>query len=440
MERIRNRPLEIALGLVLSAAMLLGVVVIWKSFRGDFSNKITVSAELAKAGDALEQGDIVTYRNVIVGEVTDSTGNADGGAVAQLKIDPGAARRIPADVTAVAVPASLFGNTKIELLPRPHPAAARLREGDVIAADRSPTAESLQTALQNAYALLTAVHPAQLDAALSALATALQGQGAGLNTLIARADRYLASLAPHLPELDDVITSLATVTEQLARNAPDLLASLANTLVIAKGILADKQVVSALLDVAPGAVDNAQRLLGATNVDHAVTVLQNEVPVSAALAAHPSALADTIGGFRAFADTFNKTLADGPYLNANILLTGADFTQLIPTSAGDKGNVFHAIVNPPEYTRADCPRYQGASGPNCAGGAAAQSDRVRVLTSGDNFGGTSSSVGSASESRAVLSAAAVITRIPQAQLPAGVVDVLLGPLLRGVPTLVQAAG
>jgi hypothetical protein len=65
---------------------------------------------------------------------------------------------------------------------------------------------------------------------------------------------------------------------------------------------------------------------------------------------------------------------------------------------------------------------------------------VRVLTRGDNFGGTSSSVGSASESRAVLSAAAVITRIPQAQLPAGVVDVLLGPLLRGVPTLVQAAG
>ncbi len=105
------------------------------------------------------------------------------------------------------------------------------------------------------------MHPAQLDAALSALATALEGQGENVNHLIAKADAYLAKLAPHLPELNDVITSLATVTRQLARNAPELLTSLANTLVVAKGILADKQVVDALLDVAPVAVDNAQRLL-----------------------------------------------------------------------------------------------------------------------------------------------------------------------------------
>lgn len=79
------------------------------------------------------------------------------------------------------------------------------------------------------------MHPAQLDAALSALATALQGQGRGLNRLIGKADDYLASLAPRLPELDDVITSLATVTRRLARNAPDLLTSLAHTLVLARG-------------------------------------------------------------------------------------------------------------------------------------------------------------------------------------------------------------
>ncbi len=169
-------------------------------------------------------------------------------------------------------------------------------------------------------------------------------------------------------------------------------------------------------------------------------MLQNEVPVTAAVAAHPNALIDTIGGFRAFADTFNRTLADGPYLNANILLTGADFTQLVPTSAGGKGNVFHAIVNPPEYTVADCPRYAGASGPNCtSGSAAAQTSRIRVLTTGTSFGGTSSSTGSAREARAVQSAASTLTRIPMAQLPSGVVDVLLGPLLRGVPTLVQVA-
>jgi phospholipid/cholesterol/gamma-HCH transport system substrate-binding protein len=441
MEKIRNRALEIVLGLALTALLVLGVVTIWLSFRGVFSDKITVSAQLAKAGDALEQGDIVTYRNVIIGEVTSSTGNADGGAVAKLKIDPNAAAKIPANVTAVAVPASLFGNTKIELLPPAKNSDTFLRDNAVIAADTSPTAESLQTALENAYTLLTSVHPAQLDAALSALATALEGQGGHINTLIARADGYLTRLAPHLPQLDDVIRSLATVTAHLARNAPQLLDSLANTLVVARGILADKNVVRSLLDVAPVAVDNARKLFNPATVDNAVTVVRNEVPVSAALADRPDALTQTILGFKVFADTFNSTLADGPYLNANILLTGADFTQLFPASAGRQGNVFHAIVNPPEYTPADCPRYAGASGPNCgvAQPATARDQGVRIFRTGHDFGGTSSSIGSARESRAVRAAASALTHVPASQLPAGIVDVLLGPLLRGVPTLVQAA-
>lgn len=437
MERIRNRPLEILLGLALATALLMGLVLVWESFSGAFSDKITVSAELAQAGDALEQGDIVTYRNVIVGEVTDSTGNTTGGAIAKLKIDPHAAKQIPANVTAVAVPASLFGNTKIELLPRANTTGPTLRDHDVISADRSPAAESLQTALSNAYSLLTSIHPAQLDAALSALATALQGQGANLNRLIDRADKFLVKLAPHLPQLDDVITSLATVTRQLARNAPDLLSSLQNTLVIAKGILADKQVVNQLLAISPTAVDNAQRLFNPTNVNNTVTVLQNEVPISAALAAHPDALIETIDGFKAFADTFNATLAEGPYLRANLLLTGADFTRLLNVAAGQPGTVFHAIENPTQYDSGDCPRYDGASGPNCGSGAASAS-HVRVLSTGGRYGGTSSSVGSDREIRALRAAGSTITRLPGSQLSSGVLDVLLGPLLRGVPTLVQA--
>jgi virulence factor Mce-like protein len=439
MERIRNRALEVALGLGLAVALVLGVVLIWESFSGAFSDKITVSANLSKAGDALEQGDIVTYRNVIIGEVSDSSGRADGGAVAKLEIDPGPARQIPVDVTAVAVPASLFGNTKIELVPGTRSTGPRLHDGSVIAADPSPAAESLQTALANAYTLLSAVHPAELDAALSALATALQGQGGNLNQLIATADGYLDKLAPHLPELDRTIHSLATVTGELARNAPGLLDSLANTLVIAKGILADKQTVSALLGIAPTAIDNAQHLLNPTTVSNIVTVVQDEVPVTGALADDPGALADTIAGFKAFADTFNQALSSGPYLKANLLLTGADFTQLVNVAAGQPGNVFHSIVNPPLYGPADCPRYAGASGPNC-GSAGGDSAHSRLLTTGADFGGTSSSIGSAKEIAAVDAAASTITGIPTTRLGGATADLLLGPLLRGSATLVRSGG
>ncbi len=75
MERARRRALETVLGLALVAALVLGVVVIFKSFSGDFSSDIEVSARLSKVGDALEPGDIVTYRDMVVGQVTSAAGS-----------------------------------------------------------------------------------------------------------------------------------------------------------------------------------------------------------------------------------------------------------------------------------------------------------------------------------------------------------------------------
>jgi virulence factor Mce-like protein len=436
MERVRHRGREVLLGLLLAAALAAGVVVIWESFSGAFSDKITVSAQLSKAGDALESGDIVTYRNVIIGEVSSATGDATGGAVAKLKIDPKAAGKIPADVTAVAVPASLFGNTKIELVTVAHPGPARLHDGSVISADRSPAAESLQTALANTYTLLTSIHPAELDAALSALATALQGQGQHINRLIGRADDYLRKLAPHLGELNDVVRSLATVTDEIAKNTPSLLVSLRHTLVLAQGILDERVAVHDLLAIAPTALDNAGKLLNQRNVDNAVTIMREQVPVSAAIADNPAAIADTLHGFKSFADTFNQALSSGPYLRANILLTGANLADLLNVATGQKGEVFNSVVNPPEYTTADCPRYDGAAGPNC-GTPTAQSRSVsQLLSTGTNYGGTSGSVGSGKEVAAVKAAASSITRLPVNHIP-DAVDLLLGPLLRGTPTVIR---
>ncbi|MBN9620312.1 MAG: MCE family protein, partial [Actinobacteria bacterium] len=372
MERIRNRPLEILLGLLLVAVMVSTLVVIWASFSGDFSDKITVEAQLAQAGDALEPGDIVTYQDVIIGEVASAAGDAKGGAQAKLLIDPAAAAKIPAAVTAVAVPASLFGTTKIELLPTATGTGPMLRDGDIVAADRTPTAEGLQTALANVYTLLTSVHPAQLDAALSALAEALQGQGGNIGRLVSQADDYLRALAPHLPELDQVITSLATVTDGIARNAPQLLDSLANTLVIAKGILTSKQALASLLAVAPNALDNADQLFDTTNDANAIAIFRNEVPVAQALAANPDALSNTIHGFKVFADTFATTM-NGSSARATLTLTGANISQILTVLTTGVGHMFDDNANPTPYTSADCPRYDGADGPNCGGTAGSNS-------------------------------------------------------------------
>jgi phospholipid/cholesterol/gamma-HCH transport system substrate-binding protein len=433
MERIRHRGLEIALGLILTFALLAGLVIIWESFSGRFSNKIAVNAQLSQIGDSLEPGDIVTYRSVIIGEVASAAGNGQGGAVARLQIDPGAASQIPASVTAVAVPASLFGTTKIELLPPADLSGPRLSNGDTINPDTNPSAESLQTALAKAYTLLTAIHPAELDAALGALAQALQGQGPQLGQLLVTADNYLKGIGAHLPQLDDVITSLATVTNEIAKNAPQLLHSLSNTLVLANGILASKQAVANLLAVAPTVLDNTTALFNQTTIDNTVAVITNETPVSAALAANPNALADTIQGFKAFADTFS-TVIHGSSARGTLTLTGANLAQLIPMLTNGTGHIFDASDNPPLYTSANCPRYGSMAGSNCSGAAGASAS-AQLLTSGSGFGGGVSSIGSASEQSTVTSAGQLISG--DSNLNPTVADLLLGPLLRGSVTVLR---
>ena len=436
MERIRNRGLEVLLGLIFVVAMLATIVVIWQSFRGKFGDTYHVDAHLTQAGDALEIGDVVSYRNVVVGEVASASGNLDGSAVARLNLRANQAKVIPDNVGAIAVPASLFGATAIELIPSDTPTSQRLHDGSVIQPSTTKSAESLQTALANAYTLLTSIHPAELDAALTALASALDGQGDNIGKLIVQADDYLRALAPHMGDLDNVITSLATVSDELAKNTPDFLQSLRNLLVVSGGIQRQKQAVANLLAIAPTAIDNAQLLLSPANVNHAVTIFRDYDPLSAALSERPKALVDTIAGFRAFATAFGSATADGPWLNAAVYLTGPNLAELMPLVAGKPSNALSRISDPPLYTSADCPRYAGLDGPNCGATAGTAGTSARVITTGLDYGGTSASVGSRTEIFAVRNAAAAMTKLPESQIP-DVVDLLLGPLLRGIPTVIR---
>ena len=435
METIHNRKLELILGILLALAMITGVVVVWESFSGRFSSDLTVTARLSQAGDALGPGDIVTYRDVIIGEVASASGDLAGGATVQLKIAPNAAHVIPANVTAVALPASLFGSTRIDLVPTTTGAGPTLHDGSKIGADQSPAAESLQTALANAYTLLTSVHPADLDSALTSLADALQGQGASLGKLVDQADDFLRTLAPHPPQLDNVITSLATVTDHLAKNAPALLSGLSDTLIVAKGILAEKQDVANLLAVAPTALDNAQLLLNQQNITHAITIFRDQVPVLGAFGSDPAALTKTIHGFKAFADTLGSAMSSGPFLKANIVLTGANFATLIAAAGGAEGTAFTSIADPQEYTSAYCPRYPGADAPHCSAAAGKDGSKAQLIMTGKDWGGNVGSVGSAQEVFTVAAAGKAITghttTIPDVE------DLLLGPLLRGRATVIK---
>ncbi|MDT4938007.1 MAG: phospholipid/cholesterol/gamma-HCH transport system substrate-binding protein [Pseudonocardiales bacterium] len=422
----RARLVECAAGIALIAASVVAIGLVYATFRGSFGDAVHVQAGITDAGDSLEPGDAVIFRDIIVGEVRSASAADVGGARVGLDIQARYARVIPDNVLSIAVPMNLFGSTAVELVPPGRPSGRFLRAGLHISADTSPAAAGLQTALADAYTLLTAVRPADLDTALTALATALRGRGADLGRLVVKADAYLKSLAADLPAFERTISELATVTDQLAANAPDLLGSLRDMLAGARTITARQEAITRLFGIAPRAAQHASALLDAVG-DHVVTIVDAQRAVLAAFADNPQALPRTLRGFRSFADAFSSTLQSGPWANVNVLATGINASGLGPLLLGQPSKVLTGITDPPLYTAAQCPRYPGLAGPTCI--------TASTLTTGTAFGGTVSSVGTPAELSAARTLVSSIGGRPVGSVPAAV-DLIVGPLLRGAATVI----
>ena len=417
----------------MAAVLVIAIVLVFKTFNGDFGDHIAVSVKIAQVGDSLDNGDIVTYRDIIVGEVTSFAPDRSGGAMLHLSLHSDLARQVPSNVTALAVPANLFGATQVLLLPQRTPSSRSLHAGQLISPDSSPAAAGLQTALADAYNLLVAVHPAQLDAALTALATAISGQGADLGNLVRRADDYLRAVQPFTPELDRTVADLATVADEVSRQAPQLLATLGNLLVPARGILREKDAVARLFDIAPVAVDNATQLFNRTSANF-ITVVTNEVPFLQAAAAIPDISGQLIRGLKGVTDAVNSSTYHGR-LKVEAVFRGINVAGIFQVFSGGGSAVLTGVSNPPQYTSADCPRYPGANGPNC-GATAATGDSVAALSTRRVTGSEYSAVGGAEEAAVVKAYIAEVTGLPPASIADGM-GAYVGPLLRGVVTVIK---
>ncbi len=98
----------------------------------------------------------------------------------------------------------------------------------MIPASRVETNVELSRILANLFPLLRAVRPADLNATLNALATALGGRGEQLGQTMDELDSYLGEIGDHLPTLREDLVKLADVADTYDLAAPDLLAVLSN--------------------------------------------------------------------------------------------------------------------------------------------------------------------------------------------------------------------
>jgi virulence factor Mce-like protein len=368
----RNRNVRVELtrsdlakrGLVTIMATGLILAVIFGRSTGVLGGPDQISAQLVNAGGSLASGADVKMRGIIVGRVDGISAGPDGGVRVKMNLSGGQLDHIPANTVARILPATVFGTSYVDLTTHGKPTTTSLRPGAVVPADKSQDTLELQKALDDIDTLVKVLKPAQLNATLGAAASALDGRGAEIGSMIDNLDLFLQRLEPKVPLVRSDLTRLAANLELVEHAAPDLLDGVRDSLGTLHTIAAQKAALTTLLTGGRSIVDESNTFLAKVKPD-LVSFLQNAAVV-----------VDVYYDLRhqAFTDAF-ATLRDVQAKLATIIHHGwADNTVVIQATA------------PPYYTSADCPRFGSARGDNCAGlgraGVRAMLDPVENTTSG----------------------------------------------------------
>jgi phospholipid/cholesterol/gamma-HCH transport system substrate-binding protein len=211
-------------------------------------------------GLQLDRNADVKLRGVLVGQVRDVT--ADGTrAKLRLAIDPDQIGHIPANITAVMLPKTLFGEKYVSLLAPSTPSSTPIATGATIHQDTSASAIELENVLNDILPLLQAVQPDKLSSTLTALATALQGRGQQIGNTVVTLDSYLAALNQQMPTIQSDVRKLADVLDVYNGSLPDLLTILRNLTVTSSTLTQQQANLQAFLDDTTDLADTAQPFL-----------------------------------------------------------------------------------------------------------------------------------------------------------------------------------
>jgi virulence factor Mce-like protein len=404
------------LGLLLSAAVVAVVYTIVLSFTGHFTNVAKVTAQLPAGSNAVPVGAPVEYRNVTVGTVSSEGLAPNGGAAVQLKLYPAKMAAVPSGVRAQVAPLSIFGNQYVNLVPPPTIGAAHLEAGTFIAPYGGAPSTSLQGTVTQLYSLLHAVHPAELDTALSALASALNGEGTNLGHTLSGASTYLnQAIVPNLATVQSDLKLIDPVSQEVVNSTPNLLGVLSNSTVTARTITDQQAELHTLLSSGRATVKQLADILGQVRTT-LPSLLNESGPLLADVTQNPNELSQTLSGLTQFASAVAAAESHGPYLSVNANLPVVDISAGVNAALGynnptSLAQALGSAFDPPTYTGANCPEYPGASNPYCGVGGSPDAAPVQAASvplaagSGSGSGASGSqAVGAAQSSSSPASA------------------------------------
>lgn len=254
------------IGVVMLAVFGLLIWLAIAAYNKQFTPATMVTLDAGTAGNEMNIGAEVMNRGVVIGDVRaiSSTGT---GARLTLALQPGAAAALPSNVTAMLLPTTLFGQRYVQLSAPPVPSAQILTAGAVIDENHSKDAIELQKVLDDLLPMLTAVQPQKLAVTLSAMATALNGNGARLGQTLDTINSYLKTFTPDLPQLDTDISELATVSQTYAQAAPDIVSALRNFTVTSETVASEASNLQTVYSTVTAASQNLTSFLSQNKSD-----------------------------------------------------------------------------------------------------------------------------------------------------------------------------
>lgn len=305
-----------------------------------FSDDVATRAAMVDVGASLRTGSDVKMGGVIIGTVTgisQTAGSSKASVAIRLKGE--AVDKLPADVAARALPATVFGTAYVDLVStgsRP----GKWTGGTIPQDLRQGTVE-LQQALDSIDELVKAVGPAELNAALGAVAGGLDGRGDDIHKTLELASKVLEQVEADLPTIRSTAALLAVNLETLEASAGDLFAALESGTVTAETIAAKREQLAELLSGGLTLTADAQAFLDEHGAELVEAMDQAAVVADAVYDNREDAVVES---FRA-----NREIG-----------------QEIPTVIDDGHAVIDLVlrrVPPPYYTRdRDCPTYGSAKG------------------------------------------------------------------------------
>jgi virulence factor Mce-like protein len=409
MKVLRLRIYGIAFIAVLALLLSLAVAV----YQQAFTPVVRITLQADSLGNQLDPRADVKLHGLLVGEVR--TVHADGTkATLDIALKPQYVTYIPSDVHARLLPKTLFGEKYVDLVAPARTSARPIRAGDVITQDRTKVGIELQQLMNDLLPLLQTVKPGELNATLSAFATALEGRGDRIGDNLTRVEGYLRRLNPHLPSLKEDISRFADVAEVYGDAAPDLMRILRNTVTTSRTLVEKKDQLAAALRTTATVAGTAQDFLD-ENGDRLITLGRVSRP--------------TLQLFARYSPEYP------------CLLDGLVRQEKVSEEAfrGGEMRITLEVVRPQSaYQPGEEPRYGEKSGPSCRDLPHPQVPGPKLkLNDGTSSGGSDGPLpggvnvsATAAEQRAVGSLVAPVMGVPADQVPP-VATLLFGPLARG---------